>query len=244
MGDSICKWRTATVPTVVELVHEMPKSILPKDEFLDRMDKSIYGKGFRKTAYQLACQLGLYYINDKNEFIPRFCRDISEDEARAYMEWWVYHYVVPNPYTRSFNENVEPKLFVETLAMYLNEHKGAHPFDEVLKNIYGETVGNISPTKYFLSEYTNLFEFDKFDNISLYPNFNIDMLSIEDRNNKDAFFHQFDETKPVLSIPNIEELGALQLIYFGAPGTGKSHKIKKVCSLFEHYRITFHPDTD
>lgn len=244
MGDSICKWRTATVPTVVELVHEMPKSILPKDDFLDRMDKSIFGKGFRKTAYQLACQLGLYYINDKNEFIPRFCRDISEDEARAYMEWWVYHYVVPNPYTRSFNDNVEPKLFVETLAMYLNEHKGAHPFDEVLKNIYGETVGNISPTKYFLSEYTNLFVFDKFDNISLNPNFNIDMLSIEDRNNKDAFFHQFDETKPVLSIPNIEELGALQLIYFGAPGTGKSHKIKKVCSLFEHYRITFHPDTD
>ena len=244
MGDSICKWRTATVSTVVELVHEMPKSIIPKDEFLDIMDKSIYGKGFRRTAYQLASQLGLYYINDKNEFVPRFRRDISEDEARAYMEWWVYHYVVPNPYTRSFDENVEPKLLVESLAMYLNEHKGTHPFDEVLKNIYGESVGNLSPTKYFLSEYTNLFEFDKYDNISLNPYFNSDMLSIEDRNNKEAFFHLFDDTKPKVDIPKIEELGSLQKIYYGAPGTGKSHSIKKVCKEYEHFRITFHPDTD
>lgn len=36
----------------------------------------------------------------------------------------------------------------------------------------------------------------------------------------------------------------LQQIYFGAPGTGKSHRIKQACSKYEHYRITFHPDTD
>lgn len=40
-----------------------------------------------------------------------------------------------------------------------------------------------------------------------------------------------------------EEL-PLQQIYFGAPGTGKSHRIKQVCRNYEHYRITFHPDTD
>lgn len=38
--------------------------------------------------------------------------------------------------------------------------------------------------------------------------------------------------------------GPLQQIYFGAPGTGKSHRIKQACSKYEHYRITFHPDTD
>lgn len=36
----------------------------------------------------------------------------------------------------------------------------------------------------------------------------------------------------------------LQVIYFGAPGTGKSHRIKQECKKHEHYRITFHPDTD
>lgn len=208
------------------------------------MDNSIYGKGFRRTAYQLACQLGLYYINDKNEFIPRFRRDISHEEARAYMEWWVFHYIVPNPYTRSFKESVEPKPFVETLALYLNKNKGSHSFEEVLNSIYGEPIGNRSSTKYFLSEYTDLFEFDKNDNIALTPNFNLDMLSIEDRNNKEAFFHQFDETNPTINIPNTDDLGSVQIIYFGAPGTGKSHRIKQVCSNYEHYRITFHPDTD
>ncbi len=36
----------------------------------------------------------------------------------------------------------------------------------------------------------------------------------------------------------------LQQIFYGAPGTGKSHSIKKVCKEYEHFRITFHPDTD
>jgi hypothetical protein len=41
--------------------------------------------------------------------------------------------------------------------------------------------------------------------------------------------------------PNVDEL---QVIYYGAPGTGKSHKIKKITKGKEPYRTTFHPDTD
>lgn len=36
----------------------------------------------------------------------------------------------------------------------------------------------------------------------------------------------------------------LQQIFFGAPGTGKSHEINEQCCKYEHFRITFHPDTD
>ena len=36
----------------------------------------------------------------------------------------------------------------------------------------------------------------------------------------------------------------LQIIYYGAPGTGKSHKIKKEIIGKPHFRTTFHPDTD
>ncbi len=43
---------------------------------------------------------------------------------------------------------------------------------------------------------------------------------------------------------NINIDSSLQIIYYGAPGTGKSHRIKQACSKYEHYRITFHPDTD
>lgn len=37
---------------------------------------------------------------------------------------------------------------------------------------------------------------------------------------------------------------SLQQIYYGAPGTGKSFAINKVCAQYENYRTTFHPDTD
>lgn len=52
--------------------------------------------------------------------------------------------------------------------------------------------------------------------------------------------------KPVDAIEeNNNEIDCpLQQIYFGAPGTGKSHRIKQVCREYEHFRITFHPDTD
>ena len=36
----------------------------------------------------------------------------------------------------------------------------------------------------------------------------------------------------------------LQQIYFGAPGTGKSHEIKDQIKKHKSFRITFHPDTD
>lgn len=36
----------------------------------------------------------------------------------------------------------------------------------------------------------------------------------------------------------------LQQIFFGAPGTGKSHCINEMCAQYENYRTTFHPDTD
>ena len=37
---------------------------------------------------------------------------------------------------------------------------------------------------------------------------------------------------------------SLQQIYYGAPGTGKSHEIDKMTNKDNSFRITFHPDTD
>ena len=36
----------------------------------------------------------------------------------------------------------------------------------------------------------------------------------------------------------------LQQIFYGAPGTGKSHTVDDVAKVYKHHRITFHPDSD
>ncbi len=43
------------------------------------------------------------------------------------------------------------------------------------------------------------------------------------------------------ALPNTE---SLQIIYYGAPGTGKSHRIDQVTTDTNSVRTTFHPDTD
>lgn len=47
--------------------------------------------------------------------------------------------------------------------------------------------------------------------------------------------------QPLKALPFKEPL---QQIFYGAPGTGKSHAIEQMCSTYENYRTTFHPDTD
>lgn len=47
--------------------------------------------------------------------------------------------------------------------------------------------------------------------------------------------------QPLKALPFKEPL---QQIFYGAPGTGKSHTIEQMCSKYENYRTTFHPDTD
>lgn len=51
--------------------------------------------------------------------------------------------------------------------------------------------------------------------------------------------------KPLIPAEELAPLNEpLQQIFYGAPGTGKSHTIEQMCSKHENYRTTFHPDTD
>lgn len=43
---------------------------------------------------------------------------------------------------------------------------------------------------------------------------------------------------------NEKNITSRQIIYYGAPGTGKSHKIKGLVTKGNHVRTTFHPDSD
>ena len=62
-----------------------------------------------------------------------------------------------------------------------------------------------------------------------------------DRSDKQSFVDNFNNEKNETLKPIAE---SLQQIFYGAPGTGKSHAIEQMCSIYENYRTTFHPDTD
>ena len=59
-----------------------------------------------------------------------------------------------------------------------------------------------------------------------------------------AYARQYNNKKLETFAKNAVFEGPLQQIFFGAPGTGKSHSIKGISKEYEHFRITFHPDTD
>ena len=246
MGDVLVKWRMAKIPTVVELVGELPKEKMPEERFKTEMRSSIYGDGFLRTVYQLACQLGLYCIDD-NEYIPRFNINISESQAHKYMENWIWHYYVPNPYTKSFSKECEPQLVMPAIVNYMEENPGEDDLAKICSNIWGENFGNLPNLRYVIDEYSRVAKVGLDNKIKLVPNYKQIMSEALDRNNKRMFFDSFDEPNfndkgkaPIEPTAETTELDSREYAYMAAiktkpflilggfSGTGKSLCVKSL----------------
>lgn len=246
MGDVLVKWRMAKIPTVVELVGELPKEKMPEERFKTEMRSSIYGDGFLRTVYQLACQLGLYCIDD-NEYIPRFNINISESQAHKYMENWIWHYYVPNPYTKSFSKECEPQLVMPAIVNYMEENPGEDDLAKICSNIWGENFGNLPNLRYVIDEYSRVAKVGLVNKIKLVPNYKQIMSEALDRNNKRMFFDSFDEPNlndkgqaPIEPTSETTELDSREYAYMAAiktkpflilggfSGTGKSLLVKSL----------------
>ncbi len=246
MGDVLVKWRMAKIPTVVELVGELPKEKMPEERFKTEMRSSIYGDGFLRTVYQLACQLGLYCIDD-NEYSPRFNINISESQAHKYMENWIWHYYVPNPYTKSFSKECEPQLVMPAIVNYMEENPGEDDLAKICSNIWGENFGNLPNLRYVIDEYSRVAKVGLDNKIKLVPNYKQIMSEALDRNNKRMFFDSFDEPNlndkgqaPIEPTSETTELDSRDYAYMAAiktkpflilggfSGTGKSLLVKSL----------------
>lgn len=236
MGDPICKWRAARPHNVVDLVNNiLPHSTMSEEMFRQTVESIM--PGFMHTPYQLACQLGLYAVVD-GVYYPRFTRDITDEEALSYLEDIVSKYYVPNPYTpRGFKNLESPVLLESSIVEYLEKYPNQDDIEFILRTLLKEEVGNLGATKTLLS-YSKLFTITG-STISLNPNYKEIMNVANSRSDKKAFF-EFLQSQ--MQKQDIKE--PLQQIYFGAPGTGKSHEIKKQVKKHKSFRITFHPDTD
>lgn len=191
MGDPICKWRNASVETLVELVSQLPKHTMLNSDFRAMMDGSIYGSAFLKTAYQLATQLGLYYV-DNDIYHPRFERNITIEEAKSYLANWAHKYYVPNPYTaRKFDHMEHPIFLMASVAEFVVDHPTLANLATVCDSLFGEATGNLLCVKYMLTQHTNNFEIDSDFNIKIkdYPIGPTD--TYVSRYDRKAFFENF-----------------------------------------------------
>lgn len=239
MADIICRWRNASAKTVCQFISVLPKEEMSSGNFRDIMENQNIIPDFFRTAYQLACQLGLYY-EENGTYFPRFTHEISEEEASAYLSHWIRWYYAPNPYTKSLKANDTPKYLVSELLGYI-ERNGPSPIREALERIYDEPMGNLDIVINAINNFSQILKIEN-QIVNLSDNFMNHMEDLPERNNRDLFFKNFEKKN---SHPNTQLLDEpLQQIFFGAPGTGKSHRINEMCAEYENYRTTFHPDTD
>lgn len=242
MADVICRWRNATPKTVCEFVQQLPHEQMSAEDFRLRM-----GNDFFRTAYQLACQLGLY-LEDKDRYIPRFSHCITEDEAKEYLEHWIQCYYAPNPFTKSLKGLSEPVYVVEELVNYLEQHGSSTNLKDALTNIFHDPMGNMDIMTNALNNYSKVIVV-KDGYAKLETNYKDYMRQMPNRNDKEAFFKNFDtklrEQKVVDNSiasnyrPYITAIKSKPfLLLAGISGTGKSRIVRELA------RACWEEDTD
>ena len=232
MADVICRWRNATPKTFCEFVQHLPHEQMSSEDFRLRM-----GNDFFHTAYQLACQLGLY-LEDQDKYIPRFTHSITEDEAREYLEHWIQCYYAPNPFTKSLKGLAEPVFVLEELVKYLEQHDSSANLKDALTNIFHDPMGNMDIMTNALNNYSKVIVV-KNGYAKLETNYKDYMKQMPNRNDKEAFFKNFDTKLKKQNVvdnstasnyrPYITAIKSKPfLLLAGISGTGKSRIVREL----------------
>ena len=238
----ICRGKNLTLETVLAFVNAMPLVPMKKAEFHRITETRL--KGWTQTHSQIARQLALYYEKD-GMCIPRFTRKMSCSEILCYVGNWAKLYFVPNIYTPSLN-NAEHKT-TNIYAFLKNEVKlGESSYSKACIQMFGVELNNTDKVRVYLNNFTDLIISDDAMSVNqhlsdcsmpeIYPEITIE--------SAEEYFNYFS----VEFIDSVEDSSSieysLQQIFYGAPGTGKSHTINEETKDEDVIRTTFHPDTD
>lgn len=240
----ICRGKNLTLETVLDFINCIPTVPMPKNQFNEYAENRM--KGWIRTHSQLARQMALYYEKD-GYYIPRFNHKCSLSEVVDYVHKWARLYFVPNPYTPSLTgyqpTNIYAKLKNQVLQVGMNYEKACF-------NIFGIQLNSLDKVRVYLVNFTDLMVHDGI--LSVDHNLREEEMpkinpETEAYNDPEEYFKYFDK---VTLLPVTERSLPIsgkpcQIIYYGAPGTGKSFTIKKYTKdISDVVRTTFHPDSD
>lgn len=248
MADPICRWRNSSIKQLIEFNSIFPLLPIEKSqgrEYVEKNWKLFGGNNFFTAPYQLAAQMGMYYENESFMY-PRFHKLITIEEAYLYLQYWGKNYYAPNPYTKSILQ--EKAVVINNFLVNWVKDKGSTAsFSEALREMFSSEIGNADILINMLNNFSEVqIEGDivslKETSTARYSDSDV-WLEI-DQNDKEAFFRFVCKDKYHGRLPYNASDEPLQLIYYGAPGTGKSHSIDGVVSEDNSVRTTFHPDSD
>ncbi|WP_241160048.1 hypothetical protein [Parabacteroides sp. ZJ-118] len=247
MADPICRWRNTSIKQVSEFTQVLPHYPMRKEDARAFVEKQWHewdgGNDFFRTPYQLAAQLGLYYEDD-SMFYPRFNHILTINEARRYIEGWIRRYYVPNPYTGSIRYEGQP--IILNSQLYQAAMSGESELNGFFRSRLNIDLGNKDILTNILNNFSDIKVEDGRFSIKKEASIG-DLTSQNNSEDKKAFFDTFNDIQIDELKTKIPDNISRQIIYYGAPGTGKSHKIKaqlEGVSKENIFRTTFHPDSD
>ena len=91
----------ANLKALLEVYPDMAGSI-PWDEAKDFAEEK--SKGYKRTAYQQACQFGLEDRSNNNFKVHNYLYTFDDDNLSKYLVFWFKIYFAPNPYVNSKDE--------------------------------------------------------------------------------------------------------------------------------------------
>ena len=238
----ICRGKNLTLETVLAFVNAMPLTPMKKADFHAATESKL--KGWTQTHSQIARQLALYFEKEGICY-PRFSQRMTYTDILRYMVNWAEHYFVPNIYTPSLK--TEEHRVTNIYAYLKNSIKnGMCSFNDACLQMFDMELNNTDKVRVYINNFTDIIISDDLMSVNdhlaytsipeIYPN-NIGLYA-------EDYFNYFTIDSQRKDINSISKVDSLQQIFYGAPGTGKSHTINELTVGKDVVRTTFHPDTD
>ena len=247
MASLIGRGKNVDFPTIKQFLYAIPKEDMAKNEFDSFAELRM--SGFIRTHSQVARQLGLYYCDNNQICHPRFKRELTAEEIIKYANHWAKKYIVPNPYTEDYPEDSKPIIIYSLLASCHKVPSNTQKLNDLINKLLGFKVNNVDKIRAVLINLTSAY-INTNDEIE-FPDSEINPLEV-DINSYDvkAYYDYYSDSaidvlnKQYKLVKNTSN-EPLQQIFYGAPGTGKSYKVKEITEQYKDtIRTTFHPDSD
>ena len=239
----ICRGKNLSWDTILLFYNSMPQEAMPKAQFHAITESKI--NGWSQTHSQIARQLAFYYEED-GVCYPRFTKETSYADLFSYMQNWAAKYFIPNPYAPSLKDFAPTCIYASVVEALKS---GQSDFDTIIDSIFDVQLSSHDKVKVYLSNFTDLV-FDKKTVSINNRTMGIDTILHPDSEfatDTKKYFEYFGIPAKVIanSSRGLIQSQPLQQIFYGAPGTGKSHCIKDLIKDNDNIvRTTFHPDSD